>query len=122
MQRVIALLLAVAASAAVSRPSSAALVVHEPYAYTEGSDISDTSGGTGWVSNWRGNQALTTLNATGDTAGTGSLSYVDSLGNTLATSGNKGVYAGTLNTAAANGTTSNAFRQLPAIRGQEGVA
>jgi hypothetical protein len=122
MERLIALLCGVAVCAAVSGEVSAALVANEPYDYPPASDLSNTGGGSGWTTNWASNLGATAFDSTGDTAGTGSMSYVDSLGNSLITSGNRGLYQGTLNTTGANGVTSNAFRRLPAIRGQEGVA
>lgn len=85
---------------------SGGLVAYEGFDYTDNTDLSNQSGGIGWPGGWS--------STSGDTAPEGSLSYVDALGNSLVTSGNKGFYTG------ADGTA-RTFRSLPSARGEDGT-
>src|SRR5262245_40135332 len=72
-------------------PVSAAVVAYEGFEYASGSSIVGQNGGSNWANAWQ-------LNGSGAgsvyTNATGSLSYTDSLGNTLVTSSNCGFFGG----------------------------
>jgi hypothetical protein len=75
--------LTLGASLAAVIPAHAQLIASDGFNYTPGSGVLATegTGGTGWSGSWTDKGNLTTI-------ASGSLSYTDGSGNTLATSGN----------------------------------
>ena len=91
-------LLGLALHLMVSGSVHAALIAYEGFDYPDGTDISASgaNGGSGWITPWGVNSAGTTIagNTPGDTNYAGSMSYVDTAGNTLVTTGGRSFYTG----------------------------
>src|SRR5262245_5831813 len=93
-----ACLLALALALMAGSPARAALIAYEGFDYPDGSDLtaSTANGGTGWITPWGVNSAGVTIagNNPGDTNYAGSMTYVDSAGNALVTTGGRSFYTG----------------------------
>jgi hypothetical protein len=85
------------------------LIAYEPFDYPAG-DLAGREGGSGWAAPWQGNNTP----AGGALVQASSLTYTDSKGNPLATSGGKGFLTGLSGTA-------QPFREIPAVRGTTGT-
>lgn len=90
---------------ATNVPPTGPLLAYEGFAYADGQNLASQSGGSGFTGVW-------TTNVVGASMTAGSLTYTDKLGNSLVTSGNKAFFTGV-------GGTSQAFRDLPAMRGDD---
>lgn len=91
----------------------AELLAYEGFNYTAGSNIVGQNGGTGWAGAWDLGDASAGTTVTQ----AGSLSYSDTLGNALATTGGK-----LLNSAIGSGTASQEGRTLNFRRGADGAS
>lgn len=101
------LLLAITFGLAATMTLKGALLVYEGFDYPVG-DLSSTSGGVGFGTN------IWSASTVGDTVVSGSLTYTDSLGNSLSNSGNRAYLTG-------SGGSSSPARVIAAARGVDGA-
>ncbi len=97
----------------VPAPPSPPHLAYEGFDYPGEADLTGQGGGIGWITPWgvnRGGISVVGDNP-GDVSVTGSLEYIDTLGNTLVTSGNHAFYSGQFG-------ISNPFRDFDLIGGR----
>lgn len=116
MKKTLCLLAGVAALVlSSSTPAIADLIAYEGFDYAAGADLSFQNGGFGWATAWGTNSSGITTGGQfpGASIKAGNLTYADTAGNTLVTSGNSLFMTGT------NGT-SQPFRTLNTVMGTNG--